>query len=582
MRDDVLTGIMKPARYIGGEWNVPLIDFDASRVRVALCFPDLYEIGMSNLGIRILYGILNNLPQTACERVFSYAGDMEEALRSRQMEAVSLESGRRIREFDIIGFSLGSELGYTNVLKMLSLGGIPLRSAERTHEHPLVIGGGPCVMNPEPLHDFFDLFIIGEAEEAFVELVNLYNAHKDDYKRDALSREGLLALCAVIEGVYVPSLYRVSYTESGALAEFRPLRDGIPAVIRKRFVRDFAASFYPTDWLVPYIQIVHDRITLEVMRGCPGKCRFCQARSQYAPLRIRGVEETVRLAEEVWRKTGYEEIAVGGLSVSDYPFLEPLLKELVRMFKSRAVGVSLPSVKAKSMLGELFSLIAGIKKTGMTFAPEAGSQALRERLAKDFDEASFFSVLERAYAAGYQRVKLYFMIGLPRECDADLDGIIDFAERVSNLRRKISKGAAGVNLSVNAFIPKPHTPFQWCAMDQIERIEEKQRRLRSKIRSKRVGISFHNRHMAFIEGVLSRGDRRMSKAIMRAYELGASFDAWADHFVFERWMQAFQETGCDPAQYLKERPVNEALPWDFLDVCVDKETLREEYNKSVA
>ena len=582
MIEDFLLNVMKPARYIGREWNACVTDFEGSRVRCALCFPDLYEIGMSNLGIRILYGVLNAIPGVACERFFSCADDMDTLLREKGLEPVSLESRRPLRDFDFVGFSLGSELCYTNVLRLLFLGNIPLRAQERGPHYPLIIGGGPCTMNPEPMHAFFDMFVIGEAEEAIAEIIAAYEAHKDAYKSGRLNKEDLLYFLSQIEGVYVPSLYEVVLTENAGVDSFKPTREGVPPVVKKRFVKDFNSVFFPVDWIVPYIQVVHDRISLEVMRGCPNRCRFCQARSQYAPVRIRTAETVMRLARQSYACTGYEEISLCGLSVSDYPYLGESLKELIGFFKSRAVGISLPSVKARAMLGDLFSLIASIKKSGLTFAPEAGSERLRVKLAKDFEEGVFFEALERAYAGGYQHVKLYFMIGLPQETDEDLDGIIEFSTRVSELRRKIAQSPAQVNISINTFIPKPHTPFQWYAMDTPETVRRKQEYLRKKLKNRRLQVSFHNHSMSFLEAVLSRGDRRLSDVIMRACDKGARFDAWSDQFVYERWEEAFKEAGIDPYSYLQARSPDESLPWDFIDVCVDKEALRQEYLRSKA
>ncbi|MCX5704135.1 MAG: TIGR03960 family B12-binding radical SAM protein, partial [Candidatus Omnitrophica bacterium] len=511
MLDDILSQVQKPARYMGQEWNVAKKDFDKSYIKFALCFPDLYEVGMSNLGIRIIYGILNSLPDTCCERFFSCAGDMEQVLRSRHIQILSLESRKRLAEFDIIGFSLASELNYTNVLNILDLGGITLEASLRGRSEPLVIAGGPAVLNPEPMHKFFDLFVIGEAEDLIVELIELYRKYKEKYKGSRISKQGFLFLCSQIPGVYAPSLYKVTYNTMGAIEEFRPEVEGAPLKIKKRIVKDFNSSFFPLDWLVPYIQTIHDRVTLEIMRGCPNSCRFCQARSQYFPLRFRDRNKILNLAEEAYKRTGYEELSLGGLSVGDYTDIEGLLKGLMGLFKPKGVSVSLPSIKAKAQTGTLLSLIAKVKKTGLTFAPESGSERLREILAKDFNEQVFFKMIEEAYSSGYQHLKLYFMIGLPFEEQKDLDGIIDFARRTSELKRKINKFPAQVNISINTLIPKPHTPLQWFGMADLESVKYKQDYLKDKARNKRLIFSFHNRYMGFLEGVLSRGDRRLSE-----------------------------------------------------------------------
>lgn len=582
MLDDILLQVNKPGRYIGGEWNVSRKDFDKAYIKFALSFPDLYEVGMSNLGIRIIYGILNGLEDVACERFFSPDMDMQRVLTHNHLEPLSLESKRKLREFDIIGFSLASELDYTNVLNILESGAIPLKASSRDNAHPLVIAGGPCTLNPEPMHEFFDLFIIGEAEDSILEFIDVYRRYKKDYKASGMSKEDLLFAFANIPGVYVPSFYEVKYNPSGRIQEFRPKAKGIPLKVKKRFVADLNLSYFPLNWLIPHIQIIHDRITLEIMRGCPNKCRFCQGRSQYFPLRLRSKENVLNLASEAYKRTGYEEISLSGLSVSDYPCAEELLQGLIGLFKAKKVSVSLPSIKAKPAVGGLSALIASIKKTGLTFAPEAGSERLRRILAKDFNEQDFFQALGQAYSSGYQHVKLYFMIGLPQEKQEDLDAIFNFAYRVSELRRGISKAPAQVNISINTLIPKPHTPFQWLAMQDSEDIKNKQGYLKDKNRNKRLTLRFQNRYMSFLEGVLSRGDRRLSEVVFGAFKRGAGFDAWGNYFRFQHWSSAFQESNIDPGFYLRERSKDEILPWDFVDAGIPKETLEEDFDKTVA
>lgn len=571
--EEILAGIQKPARYIGCEWNVSKKDFDAAEVKFALCFPDLYEVGMSNLGIRIIYGLLNRIPYVSCERFFSCARDMEERLYSSGRKLCSLESHRGLDEFDLVGFSVGYELGYTNLLGILKLGGLPLRAAARGSAHPLVIAGGPSVLNPEPLHEFVDLFVIGEAEEALPELIEAFRGFKAALRSGKISKEEALIRLSAIEGVYAPSLYEVAYDDSGRISYFRPRLEGLPLKVKKRFVSDLDAAYYPVEWLVPYIQIVHDRISLEIARGCPNRCRFCQARSQYYPLRQRRPEEVIRLADQLYKTTGYEELALAGLSVSDYPGIEQLLSHLVAMFRKKGVSVSLPSVKSKDLVGNLSALIATIKKTGLTFAPEAASEKLRQALNKDFDVREFFGALEQSFRAGYQRVKLYFMICLPGEERQDLDAIIDFSCAVSDLRRKTGKGPAEVNVSINALIPKAHTAFQWMAMPGVAQIEERQAYLRKRLKNRRVKLNFHSARMSFMEGVLCRGDRRLSRVILEAFEKGARFDAWQDTFDFERWMEAFRSSALEPALYARARAREEILPWDFIDIGIPPETL---------
>ena len=583
MLEEILSEVNKPGRYIGEEWNITRKDFKKSDIRFALCFPDLYEIGMSNLGVRILYGILNSIADVVCERFFAPGVDLEKNMRSCRIDTFSLESKKGLKEFDIIGFSLGYELNYTNVLNMLELGSIPLEASLRDSSFPLIIGGGPCVMNPEPVADFFDLFVIGEAEEVILEIVDVYRRYKQKFKAREITKQDLLRTLSGIEGIYVPSLYEVRYDWQGKIQEFRPKIKGVPPYVRKRFIRDLNKAYFPLEWLVPYIQIVHDRITLEIMRGCPNRCYFCQARSQYFPFRQRNTSNILDLACKAYKHSGYEEISLAGLSVSDYDRIEELLASLIRSFKEKGVSISLPSLKYKTLVSNLSSLIATIKKTGLTFAPEAGSEKMRRLIGKDFDEAGFFRALEKVYSVGYRHLKLYFMIGLPEEENSDLDGIVDFALRVSELRRKIKNSPAEVNISVNVLIPKPHTSLQWLKMEDLDTLARKQNYLKERLKNKKfIKINLHNLEMSFLEGIFSRGDRRLSKVILLAYRKGARFDAWTDHFNFAFWQQSFQECGIDPLSYLNERAKDEYLPWDFLEVGISKEALLADLNKPIA
>ncbi len=576
--DKILLGVRKPGRYIGNEWNVSRKDFDKANIKFGLCFPDLYEVGMSNLGIRILYGIINGIEDAVCERFFAPDLDLEAVLRRNEQEIVSLESYHRLREFDIIGFSLGYELSYTNVLNILDLGQIPLKASQRPEGFPLLIAGGPAVLNPEPMHEFFDLFVLGEGEEVMVELINAYRR----FKSKRIDKNDLLLELSKIEGVYVPSLYNIEYESNGLIRKFEPKSSGVPMKIKKRFVRDLDSSYYPKDWLVPYIQIVHDRITLEIMRGCPNRCRFCQARSQYFPLRQRQVKNLLNLADELYKNSGYEEISLGGLSVSDYTQMKELLELLISRFKEKAISVSLPSIKPKIILGELTDLISTIKKTALTFAPEAATERLRSIIGKDFREDDFLKTVEKAYASGYQHIKLYFMVGLPYEEKDDLEAILEFARNASELSRKIKGRPAQVNISINTLIPKPHTPLQWFGMLPLDEIKNKQDYLRDKTKNRKMKLSFHNRFMSFLEGVFSRGDRRLSEVVFCAFKKGARFDGWDEHFEFNKWIEAFKECNIDPDFYIRERGIDEILPWDFLDVGVSKKELVAEFNKVIA
>jgi len=456
---------------------------------------------MSNLGMRILYSVLNNIADVCCERVFMPDIDMIKLLKDRQIPILTLESQKPLKDFDILGFSLCYELSYTNVLGVLDLSGIPLSAAARGAEWPLVIGGGPAVMNPEPMHEFFDLFVIGEAEEAIVELMDAYRILKNKFRSGAMTKRGLLLKLCQIEGVYAPSLYDVDYKQDGRVNSFVPNEANIATRIKKRIFQGFSESILPQGWLVPYIQIVHDRITLEVSRGCPNRCRFCQARSFYSPLRHRPASKVFAAAKEYYFRTGYDEVALGGLSVSDYPQLCGLMEKMVCEFKPYGVSVSLPSVKPKTFLASVSGLIATVKKTGLTFAPEAATERLRSIIGKDFDEGQFFHMLEEMYLAGYKHVKLYFMTGLPQETPQDIEAIAHFARRASSSRKQQAGSNATVNISINTVIPKPHTPFQWLNMQTLEEMEKTQMFLLSKLNSRKIKASFHDRHMTLLEGI---------------------------------------------------------------------------------
>ncbi len=429
---------------------------------------------------------------------------------------------------------------------------------------------------------FFDLFVIGEAEEAILEIIDVYRESKSKFKSSKIDKQELLVMFSHIEGVYAPSLYEATYNRVGKIEAFKAKISGIPIKIKKRFVKDLNSAYFPSDWLVPYIQIIHDRVTLEIMRGCPNNCRFCQARAQYFPFRQREIKNILDLAKACYKYTGYEEISLCGLSVSEFQGIEKLIKHLIDLFKEKAVSISLPSLKPKTIIGDISSLIATIKKTGLTFAPEAGTERLRKILNKDFNMQDFFKVLQQVYASGYQNIKLYFMIGLPFEREEDLDGIIDLANRTLELRNKVGKRRSQVNISINTLIPKPHTPFQWLKAEAIESIKYKQDYLRRKIKNKRLRLHLRNPYMSFLENVFSRGDRRLSQVIFAAFRNGARFDAWENHFEFNKWLGAFNISGINPDFYVQEKSKDEFLPWDILDVGITKEALISESNKFIA
>ena len=571
MQEYILEQVYKPARYLGNEWNVSHKAQDCSNkacLKFALCFPDLYEIGMSHLGFRIIYGLLNETEGLSCERVFAPAQDLEDLLRKEDIPFTSLESGLPLYKFDIIGFSLSHELLYTNILNILELAHIPLYARERGANYPLIIGGGYVCVNPEPLADFFDCFVIGEAEEVILELAECVRRSK--LKGD--NRKELLRELSQIKGVYVPALYKVEYNQDGTIKSFCSSDNSVCVKIEKRIVQNLDAAFFPRRWLVPYVQLVHDRVILEIMRGCPHNCRFCQARAVYYPYRIRSQAKIIELARELLKFSGYEEISLLGLSCGDYPYLQEILRQLISDYKNKGISVSLPSLKVKDYIADIPFMLKSIKKTGLTFAPEAGSKRLRDLLNKNIDVEELFKVISNAYKSGYGHVKLYFMLGVPDEREEDLDAIVDLALKVVNLRKEIDAKLGRVTLSIAAFSPKPHTVFERLPMARQEQLKEKKFYLLSKIRKnnklrKAVKIDFHNFEMNFLESVLSRADRRLSGVIYNAFKEGARFDSWKDRFNFSIWRKAFDKAGIIPEFYAnREIAQTETLPWGHIDL----------------
>ncbi len=577
--DELLLTVQKPGRYIGREWNAVVKDWTPDKVKVLLAFPDVYEVGMSYLGIKILYGILNGRSDCLCERVFSPWVDFEDVLRKNNMELFSLESRRPIKEFDIIGFSLAYELNYTNLLNMLDLGGIPKRSSERTAQDPLIIAGGPACYNPEPMAEFIDAFIIGDGEEAIVEIVEAYKNSKLPTPNSKLK---LLRELAKIEGVYVPSLYKVNYTSDGTISAFSPIEEGVPLRVKKRIVKNLNSSFYPTDQIVPYIEIVHDRITLEIMRGCKHMCRFCQSGTTYRPWRERSKEKILELAKESYKRTGYEEISLLSLSSGDHSQIKEITRDLNKFFTDKGVSLSVPSLRIEDALRELPALISEVKKPGLTFAPEAGSVCLRRHINKNINIEELFKTVSTAFAAGWKRVKLYFMIGLPREKEEDIFSIAELIYKIANLKREIDGKPASITASINAFVPKPHTPFQWKAMENPEILNKKKEMLKHRIKSGIIKLDFHSFNMSYMEAVVARGDRRLSDVIYGAWKAGARFDGWQDFFNPGLWMGSFKNSGIDPDFYaLKTKRFDEILPWDFIDIGLNKEWLSNEAESSI-
>ena len=561
--------VTKPAQYTGGEFNAVLKDPACVNIRFALAFPDIYEIGMSNLGLRILYHILNRRSDTYAERVFAPWVDMEAEMREHSLPLFSLETKTPVRDFDILGFSLGYELSYTNVLDMLDLSGIPILASERNDDHPLIIAGGCCTFNPEPLSDFIDAFVIGEGEEVVGEFIDAYLENR------AKGRSNLLRALASVPGVYVPSLYRVAYNEDGTVQSVMP-KEGVPARVTKRIIADLEEAEYPDRLVMPFVDTVHDRIPLEVMRGCSRGCRFCQAGMIYRPVRQRSADKLMKQAEELSAATGYDEMSLISLSTADYVGIQDLVRRLMDRYESERIGISLPSIRADADCVGLANEIQKVRKSGLTLAPEAGTQRLRDVIDKNVTEEDLFAAVEAAFNCGWRRIKLYFMIGLPTETDEDVAGIARLASAVAGIGRRMGiKPTIGV--SVSSFVPKPHTPFQWRAQDSLEEIERRQEILKREIRSRDISLSWHDSRTSRLEAVLSRGDRRLGKAILLAWRSGCKLDAWHEHFDYAKWASAIEEVGLDPGFYAnRARDYSETLPWDHIDCGVSKEFLKSE------
>ncbi len=564
--NELLLTVQKPGRYSGGEWNSVKKDWAPDKVKFLLAFPDTYEVGMSNLGLKILYGILNGREDCLCERVFAPWRDFETVLRDNKIELFSLESRKPMKDFDIIGFSLAYELGYTNVLNMLSLGGITKLSAERSEDEPLIIAGGPAVFNPEPMADFIDAFVIGDGEEVVGEIVELYRKHKlETLNPKSEIRKNLLRKLAKIDGIYVPSLYTVEYNEDETIKKFIPKEDGAPPKIKKRTIGNLDEAFYPVNQIVPNIQIVHDRIAIEIMRGCPHACSFCQARAVYKPPRQRSKENIIKIAKEAYAMTGYDEMSLLSLSSVDHADIKELIEALNSEFGRKAVSISVPSLRIEDALKDLPVLVSKVKKSGLTFAPEAGSDELRKTINKNICIDKLFTALSKSFEAGWRHVKLYFMIGLPDETSDDILKIAELIYKVSDARRAVDGKSANVTASINPFVPKPHTRLQRAGMDTIESLEKKKTIIRSAMKSKFVDLDFHSFNMSYLEAVFARGDRRLGKVILKAWESGARFDGWQDIFNFTLWSDSFTSCGIDSRFYVnRARSAEEILPWDFI------------------
>ena len=587
LRDDILMRVEKPARYIGKEINSVVKRLESVDIRMAMCFPDVYEIGMSHLGIQILYDMLNRFPDTWCERVYSPWPDLDAVMREKQLPLFALESQDAIRDFDFLGITIQYEMCYTNILQILDLSQIPLMAVERTWEHPIVIGGGPCSYNPEPIADFFDIFYIGEGETQYRALLDLYK----EYRKNGASREQFLNAAAKLPGMYVPRFYEVSYHEDGTIQSFLPTRPDIPRTIVKELVKDVSDTYYPEKPIVPFIKCTQDRVVLEIQRGCIRGCRFCQAGQLYKPVRERNVAMLKDYAVKMLDNTGYEEISLSSLSSSDYSHLEELVNFLIDKCHEKKVNISLPSLRIDAFSLDVMKKVQDIKKSSLTFAPEAGSQRLRNVINKGLTEEVILKGATLAFEGGWNRVKLYFMLGLPTETEEDIRGIAELSNKIAmayydTVPKEKRNGKVQIVASTSFFIPKPFTPFQWASQCTKEQFLEKaymtKRAVMEQLNQKSIKYNWHETDASVMEGILARGDRRLCEPILKAYRKGCIFDAWGEYYKHDVWMETFAECGIDTSFYTtRERGLDEIFPWDFIDCGVSKDFLKKEWQRAL-
>ncbi|MBR5614245.1 MAG: TIGR03960 family B12-binding radical SAM protein [Clostridia bacterium] len=577
-----LKKVQKPARYIGNEFNSVHKDDFSNLVSFAFCFPDVYEVGMSHLGMKILYQMMNEREDTVCERVFAPWVDMEDELRKNGIPLLSLESHLPVADFDIVGFTLQYEMSYSNVLNMLDLAGIPLKSADRGEGTAFVCAGGPCAYNGEPLADIVDFFILGEGEEVNNEILDAYKV----WKAQKGKRVEFLEQISRIQGVYVPAFYDVEYNQDSTIKSITPNREGVPAKIKKRIIKELDNTYILDKMIVPFMDIVHDRMTLEIFRGCIRGCRFCQAGYLYRPVREHSTQKLIDAAQKLIDSTGYEEMSLSSLSTSDFTCLHELIDELLKITVDKRINLSLPSLRVDNFSMELMEKVQTVKKSGLTFAPEAGTQRLRDVINKNVLEEDLLRTSRIAFEGGYNRIKLYFMIGLPTETEEDVKGIAELAQKVIDvfysIPKEIRRGrSVTVTVSTSSFVPKPFTPFQWEPQNRIETLIEKQKLLKDNIKTKSISYNWHQSHVSFLEAVFAKGDRRLSDVLIAAQQKGCRFDGWDEHFEYEKWLEAFKDCGVDPEFYAYRKIDHaEILPWDHIDIGVKKEYLMKEHDRA--